>query len=173
MSLGSLCVLIVMNISAPLALFERWGIGHFGVGWGQPLPQNTVWGKEIHLKLPWVSPVLVTRYHFTMFLILVPLTVITLMWLLKGFLAYPLTTWWSCVFFVVACELGVMMLEDFLFFVFNTWYGAPYPHALARLFNGEATWHANVNLGFCKMPGFYLVFPFLIAGCVRFARWLG
>lgn len=54
-----------------------------------------------------------------------------------------------------------MVLEDFLFFVFSTILGTPYPHALTRLFRGEASWHPNQIRIFqlFMLPVAYFVIP--------------
>jgi|GEM_PF-3014668 hypothetical protein len=166
MNIGWFYVVVVTIASVPLALFERWGIARFKVGWGEPLPQNTFWGKQLIQKMPWnlVGEVLLTRYHFVMFFVFIPTALTASAIFLKRWAAEPPTTIVGWGLFILACLLGVMELEDFLFFVFSTIVGSPYPHALARFFRGEATWHKGwVTFVWFKLPAYYVIFPFVIA----------
>lgn len=162
---------MVATVAIPLALIERWGTAHFKVGWGDPLPSDTAWGKPLLEKAPFnlADPRLLARYHFVMFFVVVPAVLAMAILLFKGWIARPPATWIAWVLFIIACVLGVMELEDFLFFVFSSLFQAPYPHALARFFRGEANWHPRwINFGCFKLPDFYLWFPPLIS----FLIWL-
>jgi hypothetical protein len=166
---------IVFGISIPLALFERWGIAKFGIGWGQPLPADTFWGKPALEHVPWniVDVRLFTRYHLVMFLIKVPVVSALAVFVLQRSGLLVLTNWSAWLTFMVACVLGVMALEDFLFFVFNSLFGAPYPHALARLLRGEANWHPRwIDFGLFKLPDFYVWMPIVIAFLLITTSWL-
>jgi hypothetical protein len=157
---------VVATVATCLALFERWGIARFNVGWGEPLPANTFWGKPVLEKAPFnlAGAVLLTRYHFVMFFVLVPMALTVAILILKNSAAHPPATWLAWIFFLIACVFGVMVLEDFLFFVFSSLFRSPYPHALARLLRGEATWHPQqINFGWFKLPAFYVYLPPVIA----------
>ncbi len=69
-----LCVAVVISVAVPLALFEVWGITHYHVGWGEPLPDDKIWGKPLIKKAPFnlVGFQLLTRYHFVTYFIIVP-----------------------------------------------------------------------------------------------------
>lgn len=74
MKLGFWYLIIVAIIATAVALFEIWGIAHYRLGWGEPLPQDKVWGKSLIRKAPFnlVGFQLLTRYHFFMYCVLVP-----------------------------------------------------------------------------------------------------
>lgn len=167
LSIGWWYLVIVGAIAGAVALFEVWGISHYRVAWGESLPRDTAWGKPLIERAPFnlVGFQLLTRYHFFMFGIIVPASVIFLALLLRHLTARPPAHWYGWLIFTVAGTLGVMVMEDFLFFVFSTLFDAPYPHALTRLFRGEAYWHPfQINFfGFFKLPAAYLWVPPLAA----------
>ncbi len=155
-------LLVVALVAIPLALFECWGMTRFNVAWGAPLPIDTFWGKPVLTKVPFnlVGAVLLTRYHFVMFFVLVPAALGTAILTLKGWAAHLPANRLAWALFIAACVMGVMELEDFLFFVFSSLFASPYPHALARLLRGEAMWHTQqIDFGRFKLPTFYLYFP--------------
>ena len=175
MGIVQLYLTVVVGISIPLALFERWGIAKFNIGWGEPLPADTFWGKSALEHVPWniVDLRLFTRYHLAMFLVKVPALCVLAAFVLQRWMAHQPTHWSSWLAFVIACVLGVMALEDFLFFVFNTLFGAPYPNALARLLQGEADWHPRwIDFGLFKLPDFYVWMPIVIVCLLLLIRWL-
>jgi hypothetical protein len=158
------CYLTVVTIIAvAVGLFEVWGIAHYRVGWGEPLPQDKVWGKPLITKAPFgmVGSQLLTRYHFVMFCVLVPALVLILGVLLRHSTASPPAQVLGWLAFVIAGTLGVMVSEDLLFFVFSTILGTPYPHALSRLLRGEANWHPfQISFfGLFKLPAAYIGLP--------------
>jgi len=69
--------------------------------------------------------------------------------------------WFGWLIFTIAATLGVMVSEDLLFFVLSTILGTPYPHALTRLFRGEAGWHPfQISFfGLFKLPAAYVGVP--------------
>lgn len=172
MKIGWWYLIVVAVIAIPVALFEVWGIAHYHVGWGEPLPQNTAWGKPLISKAPFnlVGVQLLTRYHFFMYGLLVPALVLLLGLMLRQTTASPPIHWLGWLTYTVAGVLGVMVLEDFLFFVFSTVFGAPYPHALSRLFRGEASWHPYQIRVFrlFSLPAAYIIIPPVAA----FLLWL-
>lgn len=163
MKLGFWYLIIVAIIATAVALFEIWGIAHYRLGWGEPLPQDKVWGKSLIRKAPFnlVGFQLLTRYHFFMYCVLVPASVLSLGFLLRHIITSPPAHWFGWLLFTIAGTLGAMVLEDFLFFVFSTMLGTPYPHALTRLFRGEASWHPSQIsiLGLFKLPAAYVWVP--------------
>ena len=166
MGLVSLYLLAVVVVSIPVSLFECWGISHFNVGWGEPLPADTFWGKPAVVKIPWnLHDIrLATRYHAAMFLVVGPVTIVLCALAIKQFATDAPSGWLGWTMFIVASALGLMVLEDFLFFVFSSLFGSPYPHALARLLNGEANWHPRwINFGYFRLPDFYIWMPIVIA----------
>lgn len=160
MSIG-LYLVVVLAIAVSVGLFEVWGINHYRVGWGELLPQDKWWGKNVVPKVLFnvVGPQLLTRYHFFMYFVIVPGLVALLGYAFYD--AHRPTNWIGCATFLIAGTMGVMVLEDFLFFVFSSIFGKPYPRALARLFRGEAIWHPNqikFSEGFV-VPATYLWVP--------------
>jgi len=158
------CYLIVVGIIATaVGIFEVWGIAHYRVGWGEPLPQDKVWGKPLIRKAPFdlMGSQLLTRYHFFMYCALVPAMVLFLGLLLRHAPLSSPAHLFGWLAFVIAGTLGVMVSEDLLFFVFSTILGTPYPHALSRLFRGEAGWHPFQLsfFGLFKLPAAYIGIP--------------
>jgi hypothetical protein len=175
MGIAKLYLFVLFSLSTPLALFECWGITHFRIAWGQPLPQDTFWGKQIVVKVPWnaVDVRLATRYHAFTFLVLFPVLLTTASLFFKRWVANPPQGWPAWTLFIVACVAGNMVLEDFLYFVFSTIFGKPYPHAVSRLLRGEANWHPrHLDLGYFKLPDFYVYLPFAIAILLVAVWWL-
>lgn len=163
MKIGWWYVSVVAVIAVAVALFEVWGIAHYRVGWGEPLPRNTVWGKPLISKAPFdlVGFQLLTRYHFFMYGVLVPALVLSLGILSRHTTVSPPIHWCGWLTYTIAGTLGVMVLEDFLFFVFSTIFETPYPHALTRLFRGEASWHPlQISVfGLFSLPAAYICIP--------------
>jgi hypothetical protein len=163
LTLGWWYLVIVGVIATVVALFEVWGIAHYRVAWGEPLPQDKVWGKPLIQKAPFslVGFQLLTRYHFFMYCVLVPAFVLSLSLLLGRMAASRPAHGLGWLIFTIAGTLGVMVSEDFLFFLFSTIFGTPYPGALTRLFRGEATWHpSQVSFfGLFKLPSAYIWIP--------------
>lgn len=160
---GWLYLIVVTVIASAVALFETWGIAHYHVAWGAPLPQDTFWGKLLIRKAPFniVGFQLLTRYHFFMFCVLVPALVLLIGILLRRMTEGLPAHWFGWLIFAIAGTLGAMVLEDFLFFVFSTLFGTPYPHALTRLFHGEATWqpYQASFFGVFSVPAAYILVP--------------
>jgi hypothetical protein len=166
MKTGWFYLLVIATVAIPFALFEVWGMAHYRVGWGDPLPPDTAWGKPLFKEIPFnlADPRLLTRYHFVMFFVVVPVLLVASIVLLKRWAEHPPATGLAWALFVIACVLGVMELEDFLFFAFSSVLQTPYPDALLRFFRGEANWHSRwINFGLFKLPDFYLWFPPIIA----------
>ena len=163
MKIGWWYLILVAVIATSVGLFEIWGIAHFHVAWGAPLPQDTAWGKPLIRKAPFnmVGFQLLTRYHFIMFGAVVPASVFVLGLLLRHMAAYSPTRWFGWLIFTISGTLGVMVLEDFLFFALSSIFGTPYPHALGRLFRGEASWHPwQISFfGLFKLPAEYIWGP--------------
>jgi hypothetical protein len=154
-----------MTVAIPVALFEVWGISHYKVGWGKNLPPGTPWGKPLLKSVPFnlIDPLLLTRYHFAMFCVVVPGLLALSILLFQHWAQRPPVTVPAWIIFIVAGDLGVMELEDFLFFVFSSVLHTPYPDALGRFVRGEASWYSYwVNFGLFKLPAFYLWFPPII-----------
>jgi hypothetical protein len=172
MKIGLWYLILVAVIAASVALFEIWGTAHFHVAWGAPLPPDTVWGKPLIQKAPFnlVGFQLLTRYHFFMFGVIVPASVLILGHQFRHMTANPPSRWFGWLIFTIAGTMGVMVLEDFLFFAFSTILGKPYPRALERLFQGEASWHPwQISFfGLFKLPVGYIWVP-LVA---RLLLWL-
>ncbi len=166
----ALYFVVVFVIAVPLALFEDWGITHYGVGWGEPLPPDKPWAKNIIIKTPFnaVGWQLLTRYHFCTYLMIVPAAVAVLRYVLESRIQHMAVNWIGWLTFMIAGTMGVMALEDFLFFVFSTVIGKPYPGALARVFRGEAIWHGQLDLGFTRFPALYVVLPAVITIVLSF-----
>ncbi len=165
MKTGWFYLLVITTVAVPLALFEIWGMAHYKVGWGKSLPPETSWGKPLFKEVPFnlVDPLLFTRYHFVMFCVVVPGLLAASIFLLRRWAERPPATGLAWILFIVAGGLGVMELEDFLFFVFSSVLRTPYPDALVRLFRGEANWYSNwMNFGFFKLPAFYFWLPPII-----------
>lgn len=160
-----------------MGLFEIWGIAHYRVGWGDPLPQDKVWGKPLLRKAPFnlVGPQLLTRYHFFMYCVLVPAMVFFFGSSLRQTTSSSPAHLFGWLIFTIAGTLGVMVLEDLLFFVFSTILGTPYPHALSRLFRGEAGWHTfQISFfGLFKLPAAYVGVPPISALLLWFASRFG
>jgi hypothetical protein len=159
-------LLMVSIVAVPVALFEVWFMTHFRVGWGEPLPLDTVWGKPFLKEIPFnlIDPRLLTRYHFAMFFIVVPALVAESIFLLRCRGAFRAATKLAWAVLMIACVLGVMELEDFLFFVFSSILGTPYPDALKQFLHGRATWYPRlVDFGPFMLPDFYLWLPPIIA----------
>jgi len=163
LSIGWWYLIVIAVIAVAVGLFEIWGIAHYRVAWGEPLPQDKVWGKPLIRKAPFnlVGFQLLTRYHFFMYCVFVPTSVLFLGLLLRHMPSRPPAHWYGWLIFTIAGALGVMVLEDFLFFVFSTMFGTPYPRALARLLQGEASWHpCQISFfGLFKLPAAYIWVP--------------
>lgn len=165
MKTGWLYLLVITMVAIPVALFEIWGMTHYKIGWGESLPPGTSWGKPLLKEVPFnlVDPLLLTRYHFVMFFVIVPGLLAVSIFLLRNWTERPPVTGLAWILFIIAGDLGVIELEDFLFFVFSSALHTPYPDALVRLFRGEANWHSYwMNFGFFKLPAFYLWLPPII-----------
>jgi len=167
----------VAVVATAVSLFEVWGIAHYRVGWGEPLPQDKVWGKPVVRKVPFnlLGPQLLTRYHLFMYCVFVPATVLFLGLLFRRMIPSSTGLWLGWLIFTIAATLGVMVLEDLLFFVFSTILGTPYPHALSRLFRGEAIWHPfQINFfRLFKLPAAYIGVPPIAALLLWVASRLG
>jgi hypothetical protein len=167
-----LCLVTIVAIAVPLSLFEVWGITHYKVGWAKLLPQDKAWAKPLIRKAPFnlVGLQLLSRYHFFTYCVVVPTAVATLGICLQHHATHFVLNWIGWTIFVIAGTMGVMALEDFLFFVFSTALGTPYPNALARLFRGEATWHTGqMRFGRFKFPAIYFWVPLLVLAFLRIA----
>jgi len=163
LNIGWWYLVIIGVIATAVALFEVWGIAHYRVAWGEPLPQDKAWGKPLMRKAPFnlAGFQLLTRYHFFMYCVLVPVLVLFLGLLLRRMTAFAPAHWFGWLVFTIAGTLGVMVSEDLLFFVFSTLLGTPYPCALTRLFRGEASWHPSQIsfFGLFKLPAAYIWVP--------------
>jgi hypothetical protein len=176
-----LYLIVVFVIAVSVGLFEVWGINHYRIGWGEDLPENTVWGKKIHVNLKFrfgkihvgVDRQLVTRYHAAMFFVIVPTAFVLLAKTFNGSAEHLPKTLFAWIFAVIAGFAGISGLEDFLFFVFSSLFGKPYPHALQRLFRGEATWHfGHFPLGKYRIPNNYWLSPLAATVCLIIAAML-
>lgn len=151
---------VIAMVAVPIALFEVWGMTHYRVGWGEPLPRDKAWGKPMLRKAPFrvVGPQLLTRYHFVMYCGMAPAAVLLLGFSMRHRVAHPPASWVGWLLFLVAGAMGVMVLEDILFFVFSTLFGRPYPDALGRLLRGEASWHpVQIDFwGWFRLPAVYI-----------------
>jgi hypothetical protein len=167
LNIGWWYLVVIATIAVAVALFEVWGIAHYGVAWGGQLPKDKFWGKPLLRSAPLnlVGRQLLTRYHFFMFCVLVPGSILLIGFLSRHVAASPPARWFGWMVFAIAGTLGVMVLEDFLFFVFSTIFGRPYPHALSRLFRGEAYWHPfQISFfGLFKLPAAYVGIPAIAA----------
>lgn len=167
MKLACWYLIIITVIAVVVSLFEVWGIAHYRVAWGAPLPSDTIWGKPLIRKAPLnlVGFQLLTRYHFFMYCILVPASVLSLALLSRHMTVAAPVHLFGWAIFMLAGTLGVMVLEDFLFFVFSTILRTPYPRALSRLFRGEASWHPSQISFFGRftIPAAYMWAPLVAA----------
>lgn len=112
---------IVSAIAVPIALFEVWLITHYKVGWAELLPQDRWWGKSAVPKVLFniVGPQLLSRYHLIMYFVIVPALHISASVLFRDHMAHPPATWYAWLIFWAACQMNIMVGEDFLFFVFR------------------------------------------------------
>jgi hypothetical protein len=147
---------VALWIAVPISLFEIWfcpfTIGRFG-GF-----------CFVRLNLPilkaLVGDCMVTPYHLTLFLVIVPAFCGIGTWMvgrrtIHGALAK--------LAFFGACQLGVMVGEDASWFILNTMFRLRLPDALPRLFHGEVPWFPRwISLGAFKLPDFYIYLPIAI-----------
>jgi len=152
----------VFTIALPLALFEIW-LERFKTGWGGNFTSE-FWGRKIQFglakKLLGSGVELGTRYHILMFPVVVP----TLFFLCARFLGRHVAhapVFWPL--FVIAGMLGIMLVEDVLWFVLNAAFHLRFPDALQRLLRGDVSWHPRwIRLGSVKLPDFYVWMPVLV-----------
>lgn len=105
---------------------------------------------------------LLTRYHFLMYFVVVPALVSLLGYGLRDE-SRPIN-WIGKTTFLIAGTMGVMVLEDCLFFIFSSIFRNPYPHAFAHLLKGEAMWHpSQVKIGKIFLPATYLWVPVAVS----------
>ena len=141
---------VVLWIAIPISLFEIWfcpfTIGRFG-GF-----------CFVRLNLPilrsLVGDCLVTPYHLTLFLVIVPVLCGIGTWIVgrRTICGIP-----AKLAFFGACQLGVMVGEDASWFILNTMFRLRLPDALPRLLRGEVNWFPRwISFGFFKLPDFYI-----------------
>jgi hypothetical protein len=155
-------VAIVFGVAIPLALFEIWLDPFKAKGIGGFCFDESLWGRK--LDIPVLSAVagncMVTPYHLTVFLAVVPALCGIAIWLvnrntIRGTLA-KLT-------FLLACQFGVMVTEDALWFTLNTAFRLHLPDALPRLLHGEVAWFPRwIDFWAFKLPDFYVYLPIAI-----------
>ncbi len=158
----------MLLFAIPLGLFEVW-LERFKSGWCGEF-HNPFWGKKIRIKLLNLlgEKTYVTPYHLIMFgPVYLGVSIIELIclhfaghgWMIitvSGFKIVPVI-WLTAVWF------GNATVEDFLWFVFNSycfWFKFRFPDALKMLFRGKFTWHTRwVKIGSIMLPRFYLTTP--------------
>ena len=147
---------VVLGIAVPLSLFEIWidssRTGRLGGFCFERL--------DVPVLNSLVGDCMVTPYHLTMFLAIVPALCGIAIWFvgkhaIRGILA-KLT-------FFFACVLGVIVVEDASWFTLNTMFRLRLPDALPRLLHGEIGWFPRwIDFGLFKVPDFYVYLPLLI-----------
>ena len=174
----------VFGISVPLALFEIWLERH-KAGWGNGFRPGSFWGKELGWKTGIVDKSLITPYHITTFLMIVPLLAVVTALAGGGMrhdtVVHLLREIARLLCFIPACMFGIMALEDALWFIFNTMFRMAFPDALWRLLRGDVSWHPRwFEFGFRSngrtrsfmLPDFYLILPCVITILLQIQAWI-
>ncbi|HEY5220559.1 MAG TPA: hypothetical protein VIJ29_00195 [Candidatus Paceibacterota bacterium] len=147
---------VVLWIAVPISLFEIWlcpfTIGRFGgfcfVRLNVPMLKSLV------------GDCMVTPYHLTLFLVIVPVFCGIGTWIVGKDLIHGGIAKFA---FFGACQLGVMVGEDASWFILNTVFRLRLPDALPRLLHGDIPWFPHwIDFGAFKLPDFYLYLPFAI-----------
>ncbi len=160
----------VLLFAIPLAAFEVW-LEKFKSGWDGEFV-DPFWGKKVNIRLidKVFEKTYVTPYHIIMFGVIMPgITVLEWLglhwltgqgWIMLSFGGITIIP----PIFLSAVWIGNAVVEDFLWFAFNSWFGFRFPDALAKLFMGEFKWHTKwARLSPSVMlPRFYLTAPIWI-----------
>lgn len=147
---------VVLWIAVPISFFEIWfcpfGIGRFA--------QFCFIKLNLPVLRSVVGPCMVTPYHLTLFLVIVPALCGIGTWIVgRGTIHGVLAR----LAFFCACQLGVMLGEDASWFTFNTLFRLRLPDALPRLLHGDIQWFPRwISMGAFKLPDFYLYLPIAI-----------
>ncbi len=162
-------------ISLFLALFEIY-LEKYKSGFGGEFT-SPFWGRKLKpsLLIKAFQKAYVTPYHLIMFGLILPTIYFGEYVILEhGHLTQLVTTFNGMmlvpIIYLVAVVIGVMTLEDFLFFVFSgliipKWLPEKrFDGALQKLLRGEVAWHTEwVHISPSKMvPKFYLQVPVLV-----------
>ncbi len=147
---------VVLWIAVPISCFEIWfcpfGFGKF---------ENFCFVKlNVPILKSLVGPCMVTPYHLTLFLVIVPALCGTGTWIVGRHTIHGVL---AKLAFFGACQLGVMVGEDAGWFILNTVFSLRLPNALPRLLHGQIQWFPRwISLGSFKLPDFYIYLPIAI-----------
>lgn len=143
-----------------------WFWAKSGDEWGKTAFVNPYWEKRIKVPLPFIK--YSSRYHWVMFGIIVPiwltLSITLTSWLLHYQLIPTGAHWYSArallsvLTILAACQVGVMGLEDFFYFSYQSCFNWLEPHALRRVLHGDFAWFKDwipLPFGF-KFPGHWV-----------------
>lgn len=162
----------VVLFSVPWAIFEVW-LEKYKSGWGGEF-WHPFWGKKLYPKLILTvfQKSYITPYHIIFYLIWAVLIFGEYFFFYqpKSIMAW-IEGWFMAIkvigveiiplIFLPAVLLGVTVLEDFLWVIFNTMFKWHFPDAIDRFFRGDFPWHTHwVNItANIKLPSFYLYLP--------------